>query len=94
MSNVEFGYEAHFLIQGERFKSAHDVFMCARRRGFAGTVGCLISRLRNGPHTWAALLAPLQNRGQDARREQRVAKREAMHRMCEAIDARKRELAQ
>lgn len=84
-------YNAHFVIDGMRFESAHRVYVAAIARGFEGCEDTILRRLRCGCTTWAELTKKPAPSGSRKGKGERSRAECAM--MLADIDARKAQIA-
>lgn len=61
---------AHYIVEGQRFRSLAELCRAARERGFDGDETAMSSRMRRGgPLTWAHLASPVNVKQSTKRRE-------------------------
>jgi hypothetical protein len=89
---AEHNAHAHYVLDGMKFNSIQQVYVIALGKGFNGAYGAIAKRLTHGCDTWKKLLEPVDTARSEQRKEIQRKKHEEMHRICEELDARKKEL--
>lgn len=82
-----------FIVDGQPYECARQVFNIAKEKGFTGSVGAIAYRLRNGASTWSELIAKPDRPSQKsafAGAEKRKRERDECAKIMAEMDARKK----